>query len=108
MSAQDWTCDECAEGGAAVGAFASSEDAIAAQVAVLLEYVCPQAPEELACQENLPSFWGQIGTILFPEHYRHICDDLACPEEKVVAIDNPRIGSSCFYLPAGTLSLIHI
>ena len=56
VSAQDWTCDECAEGGAAVGAFASSEDAIAAQVEVLLEYVCPQAPEELACQENLPSF----------------------------------------------------
>merc|ERR1711892_238762 len=79
-SGEDWTCDECVEGGAALGAFASSESAVHNQVDVLLADVCPQAQDADLCLQDLPAFWAQLSPIIFPTHFSHICDDLAqCP-----------------------------
>ena len=85
VSGQDWTCDECAEDGAALGAFASSKTAIASQVDVLLAELCPQAEDPEFCAENLPGFWAQLSPIIFPGHFSYICDDLeeCSPPEKV-------------------------
>jgi len=76
VSGQDWTCDECAEGGAALGAFASSESAIASQVDILLAELCPQAEDPVYCTENLPEFWGMLSPTIFPVHFSFICDDM--------------------------------
>ena len=88
VSGQDWTCDDCTEGGAALGAFASSETAIASQADVLLAEVCPQADDPAFCAENLPGFWALLSPIIFPEHFTHICDDLeeCSPPEKVTIL----------------------
>ena len=73
---EDWTCDECVEGGAALGSFASSETAIASQSDLLLAEVCPQAEDVDMCIEALPGFWAALSPIIFPLHFSHICDDL--------------------------------
>jgi hypothetical protein len=82
---QDWTCDECAEGGVALGAYASTPDAIEIQKHILLAEVCPQAPDVEYCRENLPGFWGLLSPIIMNTHYQHICDDLeeCSPSAKV-------------------------
>ena len=60
---QDWTCEECVEGGALVGAYASSEKAIADQTAILLAEVCPSASDPEICLEKLPDFWSAISAV---------------------------------------------
>ena len=78
---QDWTCEECVEGGALVGAYASTEKAIADQTAILLAEVCPSASDPEICLEKLPDFWSAISVIMMPIHYSHICDDRPeCPK----------------------------
>merc|ERR1740124_1635747 len=67
---EDWTCDECVEGGAALGSFASSETAIASQTDLLL------AEDVDMCLEDLPGFWAALSPIIFPIHFSHICADL--------------------------------
>ena len=80
-AAQDWTCEECVEGGALVGSYASSETAIADQTAILLAELCPTAPDPALCAEQLPAFWSSISVIMMPIHYSHICDDRPeCPK----------------------------
>jgi len=73
---QDWTCAECEEGGAAVGALASSEEAINGQAGLLVAGVCPQAPDPAYCAASLPGFWASLGPIIMVEHFKHICDDM--------------------------------
>ena len=77
-SAQDWTCDECAEAGTAVPAFLSSPENIAAEVAILIDQVCPQHPDPEFCGTVMPTFWGTIGPVVWAGHWPHCCDDLDC------------------------------
>jgi len=91
VSGQDWTCDECAEGGAALGAFASSESAIASQVDILLAELCPQAEDPVYCTENLPEFWGMLSPTIFHVHFSFICNDMEeckTPPQKVNILKN--------------------
>merc|ERR1712209_8207 len=81
-SAQDWTCDECAEASVAVGDFLSADYNIASEVAILIEQLCPQHPDPEYCAANMPAFWGTIGPIVWKEHWLHVCDDLDCPSVK--------------------------
>merc|ERR1712012_215285 len=53
-SAQDWTCDECAEASVAVGDFLSADYNIASEVAILIEQLCPQHPDPEDCATNMP------------------------------------------------------
>ena len=87
IGAQDWTCEECAQVGAAVGAFVTSEEAIADQVEILLTVICPQAEDEDACVESMPAFWSSISSVLMPAHFLKICHDIICaksPSSKVI------------------------
>ena len=89
VAAQDWTCEECAQVGAAVGAFVTSEEAIADQVEIILAVICPQAEDEDACVEGIPAFWASISSVLMPAHYLKICHDIICaksPSLKVIII----------------------
>ena len=67
---------QCEEGGAAVGALASSEEAINGQAGLLVAGVCPQAPDPAYCAASLPGFWASLGPIIMVEHFKHICDDM--------------------------------
>merc|ERR1719347_1818962 len=53
---QDWTCDDWVEGGAALGAFASSDTAVASQADLLLGELCPQADDPDFCVEIFQNF----------------------------------------------------
>ena len=85
MHGQEWTCDECATGGVALGAYASTPDAIEIQDHILLAEVCPQASDVEYCMEFLPGFWGLLSPIIMNTHYQHICDGLeeCSPSAKV-------------------------
>ena len=80
---QDWTCDECVEGGAAVGEFLSSEDNILGEIILLVTEICPQHPDPDYCAQNLPAFWASVGPMVWRTHFSYICDDLQCVHEKV-------------------------
>ena len=71
-----WTCEECEEGGAALGELASSEDAITVQVDLLLAEVCPLASDVNVCVEQLPQFWSLLAPIIMKGHFSYICDDI--------------------------------
>ena len=73
---QGWTCDESAEGGAALGTFASCDTACADQADILLAEACPQAPDGDFCVENLPGFWGMLSPIILTGHCSYICADI--------------------------------
>ena len=75
-SAQDWTCEECEEGGNILGAITSSDSDIANQIGLFLSEICPQADDFDFCVENLPTFWSQICKIVMPIHFSNICFDI--------------------------------
>ena len=78
-SCQEWTCDECAEGGPAVGEFLSAEESISLQIGVLLEEVCPQHSDPQYCVDRLPELWSNVGPVIWKEHCtNNICSDLNC------------------------------
>ena len=68
-----------------MGAFASTDSAIASQVDILAE-VCPQAEDSEFCLENLPGFWAMLSPIIMPAHFSYICADFEeCqPATKVI------------------------
>ena len=88
---QDWTCDECAEGGAALGAYLSSEENIMGEILLLMSEICPQHPDPEYCAQNIGAFWALLGPIVWTEHWSHVCDDLECPsfekQIKVIYLD---------------------
>merc|ERR1711923_475309 len=85
--AQDWTCDECAEGEAALAEFTTSDDAIAAQTEILLAELCPTAEDPDLCVEKLPKFWAELDRIIMPVHWSYLCDDIECKnKEKVMNV----------------------
>merc|ERR1712012_654322 len=53
-SAQDWTCDECAEASVAVGDFLSADYNIASEVAILIEQLCPSTPTPSTAPPTYP------------------------------------------------------
>merc|ERR1719195_2520965 len=61
LSEDDWTCEECSEGGPALGDWLASEDNLMHETDVLLAEVCPRHPEPQYCQDNLPRFWKEAG-----------------------------------------------
>jgi len=76
----DWTCEECLEGGAALGDFLSGEEMMSGTTDLLVAEVCPQYSDPAYCQERLPVLWAAIGPVVWKEHYCHICDDREdCP-----------------------------
>merc|ERR1712045_589542 len=75
-SAQDWTCEECEEGGHAAAAFLSTEEGITTQTQILVTDTCPEHPDPDYCGEHMPEWWGAIGPIVWHEHFEYICDDL--------------------------------
>ena len=79
----DWTCDECLEGGSALGDWLGNEENIQGTTDLLVFDVCPQHPDPAYCEANLPAFWAILGPIVFKEHYCHICDDREeCPHSE--------------------------
>ena len=80
---QDWTCEECAEGGEAVGEFLSATDQIIFQIIFLEAELCPQHPDPDYCTQNLPEFWASIAPMIWKTHFSYICDDLQCVQERV-------------------------
>ena len=83
---QDWTCEECAEGGAALGEVLSTPNSLSYQIIILLG-ICPQHPDPEYCIQNIGDFWAVLGPIVWTEHYSHICDDLECPSfEKQIKV----------------------
>ena len=76
LLAGDWTCEECDEGGAALGDWLASPDNLIFETDVLLEAICPSHPQPDYCREKLPGFWGQVGPVVMREHYGQLCDDL--------------------------------
>ena len=81
-SCQDWapwTCDECAEGGTAVGQLLSTPDAIWAQILILAEKMCPQTEDQEECNFLLEGFWISLAPFMWPLYFSHICDDRNCP-----------------------------
>ena len=86
-SCQEWTCDECAEGGPAVGEFLSAEESISLQIGVLLEAVCPQHSDPQYCVDRLPELWSNVGPVIWKEHCtNNICSDLNCAYSSKVKI----------------------
>merc|ERR1712080_117864 len=72
----EWTCDDCAAAAPSLGGYASSPAAIEFQSALLIAEFCPQSENPEECVDHLPVFWGALAVIIFPEHYRHMCDDI--------------------------------
>ena len=78
LRAEDWTCAECEEGGAALGDWLASPDNLQFETDILLEALCPSYPEPEFCREKLPWFWGEVGPLIMREHYGQLCSDLDC------------------------------
>merc|ERR1712179_163801 len=75
VASADWSCQECHEGAALLGAFAITPSAIADQAALLVGELCPQADDPETCTEQLPGFWQALADIIFPVHFTYICYD---------------------------------
>ena len=86
VSEADWTCEECSEGGPALGDWLASEDNLMHETDVLLAEVCPRHPEPQYCQDNLPRFWKEVGPVIMREHYSHVCDDLECRRQQRTSV----------------------
>ena len=78
-SAQDWTCDECEEGGHAAADFLSTEENLMGETLILVTETCPEHPDPEYCGQHMAEWWGAIGPIVWHEHFEYICDDLDCP-----------------------------
>ena len=72
----EWTCEDCARASNGLAIFSVNEEAIQAMVDVLIAELCPAAEDPTLCLEQLPGFWAEISRVIFPEHWKHICDDL--------------------------------
>jgi len=72
---QDWTCDDCAEGGAALGEFLSSEENIFGEIFLLITEICPQHPDPDYCADNLPTYiLGYFWTHCLENSFQlHLC-----------------------------------
>merc|ERR1719323_2058127 len=75
-SAQDWTCDECEEGGHAAADFLSTEENLMGETLILVTETCPEHPDPEYCGQHMAEWWGAIGPIVWHEHFEYICDDL--------------------------------
>merc|ERR1719290_923936 len=75
---QDWTCDECVEGGTALAQYMTNDGALEYDIVILTAEICPGSPDPASCEENLPRFWKALAKVILPEHCKHICDDLEC------------------------------
>ena len=71
--------------------FSITPEAITAMVEVLTTEICPTSGDPALCVEEMPRFWAEIARVVFPEHWKHICDDLEeCqPQANVIYIFNP-------------------
>jgi len=77
VSAAEPSCDECLGAIDALVARLTSEESLAEQAAILVGALCPGAPDPADCEARLPTGWGSIGTVLFPEFLQgeQICGD---------------------------------
>merc|ERR1712121_217399 len=76
----EWTCEDCAKASKDMATYSTSEDAINVQSAMLVASLCDQAPDPEQCAKDLPVFWAPLAKIIFPEHYKHVCDDMPCTD----------------------------
>merc|ERR1711872_897210 len=78
----EWTCDDCKAAAAALGTYTTSADALAQESDILVAELCPQADDPDTCVKELPGLWAAMAPYIFPEHYKHICEDMECPDKK--------------------------
>ena len=78
-SAQDWTCEECEEGGHAAADYLSTEENLTGEIIILVTETCPEHPDPDYCAASMPEWWGFLGPIVWHEHFEYVCDDLDCP-----------------------------
>ena len=58
------------QGGHALGEYTTSDEAIAGQVDVLLDVICPESEDPDFCMENLPALWGALSKAIFSEYWQ--------------------------------------
>merc|ERR1711962_445640 len=67
---------------AALGTYTTSADALAKESDILVAELCPRADDPDTCVKDLPGLWAAMAPYIFPEHYKHICEDMECPDKK--------------------------
>lgn len=65
----DATCEDCQAVVMTLSAYLTSEESVGNQVDILLAQVCPRAENPEECVEELPAFWGQIVSVLWPGYF---------------------------------------
>merc|ERR1711892_631507 len=89
LALSEWTCEDCARASNGLAIFSVNVEAIQAMVDVLIAEMCPAAEVPTICFEQLPGFWAEISRVIFPEHWKHICDDLEeCEPAAKAAVPN--------------------
>merc|ERR1712002_53117 len=78
----EWTCDDCKAASELLATYTTTDDALDRQNEILVADLCPQAPDPEKCVQDLPGFWDSMAIYIFPGHYKHLCDDMECPEQK--------------------------
>merc|ERR1712180_386021 len=71
----EWTCDDCKAAAAALGTYTTSADALAQESDILVDELCPEADDPDTCVKELPGLWAAMAPYIFPEHYKHICEE---------------------------------
>merc|ERR1712241_698373 len=61
----DLTCEDCSDIGTRTSAEWIRDEAISAEVGLIEEAVCSQAPDMETCEAELPQFWKYIALALF-------------------------------------------
>merc|ERR1711962_1691930 len=104
----EWTCDDCKAAAAALGTYTTSADALAQESDILVAELCPQADDPDTCVKELPGLWAAMAPYIFPEHYKHICEDMECPDKRPIflAVKNAVLGSTTLLTTLPTTMLL--
>jgi len=91
------TCSDCTAVVSTIAARLSSEESIAAQLAILVGGLCPGAENPAECEAALPRYWPGIAAILWPGYWDPtadwMCADIcAAPEDTVMTCDSCKMG----------------
>ena len=77
LASAEPTCDDCYAVINSAAAYLTTEDSVNRQVEILVTGVCPQLDDADTCVANLPEFWGQIASVLWPGYFDptavHMC-----------------------------------
>ena len=76
VTSSEWTCDDCARASTGLAIFSVNDEALQAMADVIIAEVCPTVEDPDFCIEAIPLYWAAVAKVVFPEHWKHICDDL--------------------------------